>query len=231
MWSAVWHWIANNFPILFLVLVVCCIVAIVTWQIASWCNRTQTLETKIQQKPDKAELPCDVHSKRFDEHSGIVNGLKGDIKEVHTAIETIQNDINELKIYLMIKNPKAAHIFSGKRSPRQLNDLGRKVYDEIDGEDFLNENLELFISSIDELKPQTALDVETSALSVLIENTNNPIFNRLKMWVYNSPAVKIPTGKDGETTEYAIVMSDICFILSIPLRDKYLARHNELMTE
>lgn len=224
MWSTIWRWVAENYPMIFLILVACCIVAIATWKIADWCNRAKDIEKSLQKKPDKAELPCDVHD-------GIVNNLKDNVKEVHTAIGIIQNDINELKIYLMVKNPKAAPIFSGKHSPRQLNDLGKKVYEDIHGEDFLNENLELFISAIDELKPQTALDVETSALSVLIENTNNPIFNRLKMWVYNSPSVQIPVGKDGETTEYAIVMSDICFILSIPLRDKYLARHSELTGE
>lgn len=224
MWSTIWRWVAENYPMIFLILVACCIVAIVTWKIADWCNRAKNIEKSLQKKPDKVELPCDVHD-------GIVNNLKDNVKEVHTAIGIIQSDINDLKMYLMVKNHKAAPIFSGKRSPRQLNDLGKKVYEEIHGEDFLNENLELFISAIDELKPQTAFDVETSALSVLIENTNNPIFNRLKMWVYNSPSVQIPVGKDGETTEYAIVMSDICFILSIPLRDKYLSRHSELMVE
>lgn len=224
MKDIVLQWLADNYPMLFIILVISGIVAYVTWKITSWYNKTKDIEKSLSQKPDKAELLCDVHH-------GAVNNLKDDVKEVHTAIGTIQRDINDLKMYLMVKNPKAAPIFSGKHSPRQLNDLGKKVYEEMHGEDFLNENLDLFISAIDELKPQTALDVETSALSVLIENTNNPIFNRLKMWVYNSPSVQIPVGKDGETTEYAIVMSDICFILSIPLRDKYLARHSELTAE
>ena len=185
MWSTIWRWVAENYPMIFLILVTCCIVAIATWKIASWCNRAKEIEKKVEQKPNKAELPCDAHSKRFEEHSGIVSGLKDDVKEVHTAIGIIQSDINDLKMYLMVKNPKAAPIFSGKHSPRQLNDLGKKVYEDIHGEDFLNENLELFISAIDELKPQTALDVETSALSVLIENTHNPIFNRTERTIYS----------------------------------------------
>lgn len=229
MWSVIWQWLADNYPMIFGVAAACAFVALITWKIASWRNETKEISKKIDQKPNKSELPCDTHKQRFDEHKGVMNEIKEDIGSVHTAISSIQNDLTELKTYLMVNNPQAALIFSGKHSPRQLNELGKKIYADVQGEEFLNENLGMFFSAIDELKPQTALDVETFALSILIENMNSPIFNRLKMWVYNSPAIKLPPLKEGDDVrEYAIVMSDICFILSIPLRDKYLTQHSEL---
>ena len=99
----IWRWVAENYPMIFLILVACCIVAIVTWKIADWCNRAKNIEKSLQKKPDKVELPCDVHD-------GIVNNLKDNVKEVHTAIGIIQSDINDLKMYLMVKNPRR-HLF------------------------------------------------------------------------------------------------------------------------
>mgnify|MGYP007122058034 CR=1 FL=1 len=42
-------------------------------------------------------------------------------------------------------------------------------------------------------------------------------FNTLKDYVYNAPAIDMP---DGE--KYELGLGDVCYILSIPLRDMYL---------
>ena len=46
----------------------------------------------------------------------------------------------------------------------------------------------------------------------------------------NAPAYKL---KDAEGNEkmYDLSLPDVCFVLSLPLRDMYLAAHSEIMSE
>lgn len=59
-----------------------------------------------------------------------------------------------------------------------------------------------------------------------MESLDQDIFNGLKRWVYNSPSWKISI--NGEERDYSITMNDICFVISIKLRDAYLRAHPEL---
>lgn len=221
MWSAILQWLSENYPMIFGALVVIGITAVFTWRVFCWVHRIKNLEKELPNKADKNTLPCEINQKKIDDYNNLAEQIRNDINE-------IRSDITEVRTYLLTKNSSAAPIFSRKHSPRQLNELGRKVYKDINGEDFLEENKHLFISSIEKSRPMTALDVEANALSVMIENTNKPIFNGIKKWVYNSPSIQIPTNAEGETKEYTITLNDICFILSIPLRDMYLGVHKEI---
>lgn len=77
---------------------------------------------------------------------------------------------------------------------------------------------------------KTALDVELAANFVLLSNMNNDIFNDLKIFVYNAPTYMMKDGKEGQRP-YDLDMNDICFVLSLPLRDMYLTEHEEIPTE
>ena len=159
---------------------------------------------------------CDTHSK--------------DIKEVKTLISSHDDDIKTIKDFLLMTNKKAAILFSVKNSPRQLNAMGNKVFADMQGEDFLNQNKEYLFSQIDGYNPKTALDVENAAHAVCITSVDNEIFNGLKNFVYNSPSYKI-IDREGKERMYDLAMSDICFILSLPLRDMYLEIHPEILSK
>ena len=82
---------------------------------------------------------------------------------------------------------------------------------------------------IDKLSPKTALDVETSALIALRINQNNDIFDDIKNWVYLEPSRTI-YNKEGNPDHTAdVVLDDVLFVISLPLRDAYLAEHPELI--
>ena len=117
-----------------------------------------------------------------------------------------------------------------KHSPRQLNEKGLELYESINGEKFLNDNYDLFDVIISEKKPKTALDVEASSLEALIMSLNLDIFNPIKNWVYNSASVKLKKD-NGEEYDYSLTINDVCFILSLPLRNKYLYRHPDIEVE
>jgi hypothetical protein len=61
------------------------------------------------------------------------------------------------------------------------------------------------------------LDVEQAANAACLSLIPTPEFNKLKDFVYNAPSIEVA---DGE--KYDIALNDICFVLSLPLRDMYL---------
>lgn len=156
-------------------------------------------------------------------HDNEINIVKQDLKE-------IKADIVAIKSILVMKHKNVSDIFSIKNSPRKLNANGIKLFGDIQGEVFLKKNKAFFFSKIDELKPKTALDVENAANLVCSVNTNNDIFNGMKNFVYNSPTYMLKDS-DGNDKPYDISLPDICFVLSIPLRDMYLEEHKNILQE
>lgn len=159
---------------------------------------------------------CDLHGRDIDT-------MGGDIR-------TMKCDIVAIKSLLTMKHKDAASLFSIKNSPRQLNDIGKRVLDDMKGAEFLNEHKGFFFTQIDDYNPKTALDVENAAHSVCVSNTNNDMFNGLKLFVYNSPSY-IVKDVNGQERPYDLSLPDVCFILSLPLRDMYLKEHPEILTE
>ena len=124
---------------------------------------------------------------------------------------------------MQIKNPKSAISFSTKASPRKLNAEGEKLFEDIKGREFLDTNADFLLNCIKDKTPKTPLVVETVAVEVLVENLNNDMFNDVKNWVYNSPMRKIEIS--GELQDYEVTINDVCFVLSLPLRDMYLDKY------
>lgn len=117
--------------------------------------------------------------------------------------------------------------FSEKKSPRVLNAAGRSLFEDCGGQAFLDKNLQYLLDKIKDRAPKTALDVELFANHVLLDCSNEDIFNELKVWIYNSPARKIIV--NGNETMFDVSIGDICFVLSIPLRDEYLKRNEDIL--
>ena len=53
------------------------------------------------------------------------------------------------------------------------------------------------------------------------------MFNGFKDFIYNSPSYMIKDA-NGEKRRYDLSIPDICFVLSLPLRDMYLEAHPEI---
>ncbi|MBQ3832679.1 MAG: hypothetical protein II935_07270 [Bacteroidales bacterium] len=197
--DAIISFIIERWPIMVVVIVV----AIAVWLFARWYYK---------------------HFKRIEEHVKALENLPCGKHE--DMFVSIKEDLTVIRTYLTTKYPTAAPVFSRKQSPRILNEAGKKLLEDIGGTAFLSSNREFLIKSIDEKKPKTALDVEESSLLVLYDHLDDDIFNDLKKWVYNSPSRKLLV--DGTERDYTVTMNDVCFVLSIPLRDIYLELHPEL---
>lgn len=189
-------WLIGNWPALAIAIVV----GIIVWFVARFYYKEfKPIEKSV------GVLPCDSRGKLLEE-----------IKESLAVIRT----------YITTTDPKRASIFSQKASPRKLNTAGNQLLDSCAGIVFIENNKTLLFEWLDKKNPKTALDVEKSALEILIENIDNDIFNSLKNWVYNSPSMKVTV--DGEAKELAVSLQDVCFVISLPLRDAYLQKHPEL---
>ena len=128
---------------------------------------------------------------------------------------------------LVMKHKEAASVFSIKHSPRQLNEAGRRLFAEIGGRRFLEEHRAFLFSAIEGYAPKTALDVENAAHGACLACADKDIFNGFKDFIYNSPSYIIKDA-NGEERRYDLSIPDICFVLSLPLRDMYLKAHPEI---
>jgi hypothetical protein len=152
---------------------------------------------------------------KFGMHSRRLEEIEKNTHQLPCALHG--NDILTIKSVLIQKYPSSASVFSIKASPRALNELGIRLFKEIDGSGFLTENQTNLFKFITESKPLTELDVEQAANAACLSLIQTPAFNKMKDFVYNAPTIEI---SDGE--KYDIALTDICFVLSIPLRDMYL---------
>lgn len=218
MIETVLTWVQSNIPQLFITIVI----AFIVWYVAKFYF---VYFKKVEEKVNN--LQCENHRNEIDK---IKNQEILPCKEHLQQYYDIKEDFARIQMFLAMKNPKTINAFSMKHSPRQLNDKGIELYESINGEKFLNDNYDLFDVIISEKKPKTALDVEASALEALIMSLNLDIFNPIKNWVYNSAAVKLKKAT-GEEYDYSLTINDICFILSLPLRNKYLDKHPEIVVE
>lgn len=142
------------------------------------------------------------------------------------SLRKLHDDVLAIKIFLTSKYKNAEAIWGVKQSPTMLNENGVALFKNINGDDFLSINKDFLIERIKKKKPRTPLDVEIGAHEVLIENTDGDMFYALKNWVYDSPAIQIMDGDMAKN--YIVSLFDVCYVLSIPLRDIYLKLYPDL---
>lgn len=156
--------------------------------------------------------------------NGKIDELSSDMKIVKSDIGDMKSDIMAIKSILSMKYPNVANVFSMKKSPRQLNDAGEWLYRQVGGEAFILKNKAFLFERVNSMNPKTSLDVEYAANIACNSSTDSDIFNDIKRFVYNAPSMTI---KDEEYKDkkYDLTLGDVCYVLSIPLRDMYLMEH------
>lgn len=180
---------------------------------------------------------CDTHDRDIVNMKDDVMSIKSlltvhdkDITDIKEDMRSVKDNLTKVSSLMLLKYKEAGKLFSIKNSPRQLNDIGKQVFSEIRGEEFLQTNKDFLFSLLDSYHPKTALDVENAAHAVCAISTDSEIFNGIKNFVYNSSSYSMK-GENGETKLYDLSLPDVCFILSLPLRDMYLAAHPEILSE
>lgn len=193
------------------------------WAIWKLASSFQSMRDKVKGIDD---LPCSHHTSKIERHDEQFSDTRALMSRMEGQLELlVQNSIE--KSNRKIKK-KSGIAYSAKHSPRQLNQNGIELLADCGGNDFLNANMGFFIKKIEKLQPKTALDVEDMALAVLQTNTNEDMFIPLKSWVYNAP-LRVLKNPNGTTRIQDVDLDDVIFVLSLPLRDRYLELHPEII--
>lgn len=153
--------------------------------------------------------------------------MENDVSQLARDMKDVKTDLVAVKTVLIQKHPKVTAMMTQKKSPRTLNETGKRVVEQVNGIQFLTENKDFFFEKIQAMKPKTALDVENAARFACLGYTDNDMFNGIKLYVYNAPSLKIRS-KEGKEMSYDLSLPDVCYALSIPLRDMYLDAHKEI---
>ena len=214
------RFIEQNFGLSFLVgvIVVGAVISGIVW-ITIWAVKLTNKHKDISKRID--DLPCPHHTSKIDKH----DEQFADTRALMSRMEGQQNSIEKGNRKIKKKSGLA---FSAKHSPRQLNGNGIELLNDCGGKEFLETNMDFFIGKMEKLQPKTALDVEDMALAVLQTHTNEDMFIPLKSWVYNAPSREIKN-PNGSTRIQDVDLDDVIFVLSLPLRDKYLELHPEII--
>lgn len=199
------------------------------------CNKHNDILDKLAEKLDKRDemisriekkldtQPCADHSKRLSKHEDKMGNSEALLHRMEGQLEIlVSNSI--AKSNGTIRN-RSGRAFSAKNSPRVLNENGISLLKDCGGCEFLDTYMDYFVSRIRGLQPKTALDVEDLALAVLQTAINEDMFIPIKNWVYHAPE-RVLIEPDGTHTKREVCMDDIIFVLSLPLRDRYLEQNH-----
>lgn len=193
------------------------------WAVWKLATSFQSMRDKVKTIDD---LPSSHHKTKIERHDEQLADTRALMGKMEGQLELlVQNAIEKSSRKI---RKKSGMTFSAKLSPRQLNQNGIELLNDCGGNDFLNSNMDFYIDKIEKLQPKTALDVEDMALAVLQTHTNEDMFIPIKSWIYNAPSRELQN-QDGSTRTQEVDLDDVIFVLSLPLRDKYLEKHPEII--
>ena len=232
--EAIFTFLSEYSPSIGLIIIICVAMYYVTMYHVSIQNTKKKVE----------EQPCDNHREQLSNISGSVQDIRKKVDELSCDghMELLVNIFNSVQIIhkkldaLPCDNHRKAiinieeNLFGKKKfkgllsaiySPRKLSDPGRELYQISGIQNVFEDNMQFFVEELEKIHPKTALDVEDSAFSVLLNSKSEDIFIPVKDWLYNNPLFH----------ELDIDMSAICFVASLELRDVYLKKHPEILPE
>ncbi len=166
-------------------------------------TRTELIDTRTR------HANCHVNTSKIDEASGT-------LKEVRDIVIAIN-------AHLTGRYSPALNVLAEKQSPLKLTTLGNKILEESNGLEFIFTHKERIFEVLAGRNPQTAYDVQKEAFTALLILSEDPIFNNLKDYIYNAPSIKLD-----EDRVYTVGLADVCYTMSIPIRDMYLEAHPEI---
>lgn len=181
-----------------------------------------------------SDLPCRSHDDKISILAEM--SVRNEERTANLPCSTQQNKINDLSdnltrisALLLLKYQDAKEVLSAKHSPRKLNEMGLKIFNDAKGQEFLDMNKDYLFAEIDKHKPLAKLDVENACYAVCVDSVRMEIFNPIKAFIYNAPYYDVKQS-DGTIKQFDLSLIDVCFVLSIPLRDMYLAEHTDIIS-
>ncbi|MDE7383879.1 MAG: hypothetical protein K2M99_08375 [Treponemataceae bacterium] len=165
-------------------------------------------------------LPCQ-------KHEADISKLTGNSVD----LEMMKESIRKIEEFLMGKDSKAYSQLVRKCSPYALTSFGETLLKDSGGKECIDKNEIFFFSQIEELHPRVALDVEQYSLTILKNNVKDERFDEIKNYIFCLPSPAVITNKEGESIEMPVYLDTILMLMSIYLRDRYLAEHPRIAVQ
>lgn len=179
---------------------------------------------KIDQHFEGFEKTTERNFNRLEKQLNVVderfNKIEKRLEDISDTVTNHTYTLMSIGSFLDNKFPKNKIKSYMKKSPRQLTETGKKMLDMVNGRQFLSDNKEQLFKIIDSYHPKTKLDVQNVSMMALLYYTTTDAFNNIKDIIYDMPEMETDEGK------YEITLNDICFVMSLPLRDMYIIEHN-----
>lgn len=214
MWNVILRWLSDNYPTLAIIVVI----ILITWGIASlffkYKHRIEDTEKKV------SDLPCESHRQSIQEHSSM-----------RPTLDSINEQVTQISRWIMHMDDKMIDALSQKCSPRMMTALGRDLFDISGAKTAIEENIGFLIGEVKKKSPATPYDVESCALDVLLGNIAHPLFNEVKNYIYYQPEEVELTDSDGTKKKVKISLLSIIKLMSLELRDRYLAVQPDIQNE
>lgn len=199
MFSEIFKWLIDNFPLIAIAI----LLMVVVWYVSEFYHtRFRPIEANVN------------------DLKGHVNDLKSKSNCVkhESEIKTLTDIVRNVEKILLRKDATLMNELSITKSPRQLSESGRRLFVDSGCCAFLDEFTESFLDKLEGRKPITALDVENESHSLLLSLSDEDYFKPIKNFLYNNPRYN----------EIDIDINTLCFIMSLELRNLYLAKHPEI---
>lgn len=157
----------------------------------------------------------DRHERKHEDLERSYSNVENTLKEIVQRIETVKR--------FLIKNGGANYNdFTKMNSPRQLNDKGRKLFEESGASVFFSERkegmLRMLSSEMAKIRVKTALDVDAVSAKVCYDISGNKDFKPIKDFIYTHPIF------EGSN----VSIDTITMLMGIELRNEYLKIHPEI---
>lgn len=231
----IWLWIVEKWPILGVLLATVILTWFVARAISSWRQRLEQTEktvagiegigNKIDQLSERLQgLPCQNHGERLSRHKETLS----DIGHRLERVDSMGDQLSAISRWIMKLDPAAIDALAPKFSPRRMTVAGLSLFEKSGARKALDEGAEEFMRQLEERNPQTPLDVEDAAYSVLMQNLSSPVFNGIKNYIYYQPERITLKNDAGEDIQVDISLLVIIRLMSIELRDRYLQAHPEI---
>lgn len=208
MWDTIWNYLSGNYPFVLILALACWL----TWKAKGLYDRSKEVEKKVD------ALPCEQH--------------KADIslvKQSSHKLDDIASSIRKIEEWILRMDISAMGDLVRKCSPYQLTEAGRKMLEASEAKHCVDSNLDTLLKKLEDTCPMTAYDVERNALNVLLSLTDDPMFNNIKDFIYNSPS-HIDVSTSEGTIQVEVSMQRLLMIMSVYLRDIFFQRHADLDT-
>lgn len=170
-----------------------------------------------------SELPCTKHKEEIQKFD-----LKYD--ELQRLITSTNDLVTEINKWIIKSDAEMVDKLVRKASPLKMTPLGEVLFIKSGAKDTMVNNIDNLIKELEEINPKTAYDVENESLNILLKNIGNPIFDKVKQYLYYSPEkVTLEDPEDGKLKELPVSIHHIAKLMSVYLRDEYLRKHTNIV--